>query len=263
MFRTTFGRSLFGMRHGLIGWSIGVALTVWVMAAIWPSMQSMDIDALLAQYPEPLKEAFNVADFATGTGFLNGELFSIVLPAIFVVYGIGRGARMVAGEEQDGLLELLAVTPTTRTSILLQRAAAIVVGVSVLGAVLWAAILLGSVVAGMEVGVVPAARAALLMSLLGAEFGVVAIAVGAASGRRSIALAASGGLAVAAYLLYIVGQLVDAVRPYRWLSPVYQAIVDGPIGPTLPGLAALMPLVMLVAVAAAVPIFERRDLAGG
>ncbi len=38
MFRTTFGRSLYGMRHGLIGWSIGVALTVWVMAAIWPSM---------------------------------------------------------------------------------------------------------------------------------------------------------------------------------------------------------------------------------
>jgi len=262
MFRTTFGRSLYGMRHGLIGWSIGVALTVWVMAAIWPSMQSMDIDALLAQYPEPLKEAFNVADYGTGTGYLNGELFSIVLPAIFAVYAIGRGARLVAGEEQDGLLELVAVTPTTRTSILLQRAAALVVGVSVLGAVLWAAILLGSVVTGMEVGVVPAARAAFLVSLLGVEFGAVAIAVGAASGRRSIALAVTGGLAVAAYLLYLVGQLVEDVRPYRWLSPVYQAIVDGPIGPSLPGLAVLMPLVALVAVGVAVPVFERRDLAG-
>lgn len=263
MFTSTFTRSLHGMRHGLVGWSIGVVLTVAVMVAIWPSMQSMDIDALLAQYPEPLKEAFNVADYGTGTGYLNGELFSIVLPAIFAVYAIGRGARMVAGEERDGLLELVAVTPTTRTSILLQKAAALVVGVAVLGLVLWAAILLGSAVTDMEVGVVPAARAALLMSLLGAEFGVVAIAVGAASGRRSIALAASGGLAVAAYLLYIVGQLVDAVRPYRWLSPVYQAIVDGPIGPTLPALAVLMPLVALVAVAVAVPVFERRDLAGG
>lgn len=263
MFTSTFTRSLHGMRHGLVGWSIGVVLTVAVMVAIWPSMQSMDIDALLAQYPEPLKEAFNVADYGTGTGYLNGELFSIVLPAIFAVYAIGRGARMVAGEERDGLLELVAVTPTTRTSILLQKAAALVVGVAVLGLVLWAAILLGSAVTDMEVGVVAAARAALLVTLLGVEFGAVALAVGAVSGSRPAAVAVAGGLAVASYLLYLVGQLVEGVRPYRWLSPVYQAIVDGPIGPSLPALAVLMPLVALVAVAVAVPVFERRDLAGG
>jgi len=147
MFTSTFARSLHGMRRGLIGWSIGVTLTVAVMVTIWPSMESMDIDALLAQYPEPLKEAFNVADYGTGTGFLNGELFSIVLPAIFAVYAIGRGARLVAGAEQDGLLELVAVTPTTRTSILMQQAAAMVTGVCVLGVVLWGAILSCSAVA--------------------------------------------------------------------------------------------------------------------
>ncbi len=263
MLRTTLGRSLYGMRRGLVGWGIGVAVCVWVMAAIWPSMQSMDIDALLAQYPEPLKEAFNVADYGTGTGFLNGELFSIVIPAIFAVYGIGRGARLVAGEEQDGLLELVVVTPTSRTSVLLQKAAALAVGVAVLGAVLWASILVGSALAGMDVGVIPAARASVLVTLLGIEFGAVALAVGAATGRRSAAVAAGGGLAVAAYLLYLVGQLVEGVRPYRWLSPVYQAIVDGPIGPSLPELAALMPLVAIAAVAAAAPVFDRRDLSGG
>ena len=263
MLRTTLGRSLYGMRRGLVGWGIGVAVCVWVMAAIWPSMQSMDIDALLAQYPEPLKEAFNVADYGTGTGFLNGELFSIVIPAIFAVYGIGRGARLVAGEEQDGLLELVVVTPTSRTSVLLQKAAALAVGVAVLGAVLWASILVGSALAGMDVGVIPAARAAVLVTLLGIEFGAVALAVGAATGRRSAAVAAGGGLAVAAYLLYLVGQLVEGVRPYRWMSPVYQAIVDGPIGPSLPELAALMPLVAIAAVAAAAPVFDRRDLSGG
>lgn len=262
MFRTIFGRSLYGMRRGLVGWGVGVVLTVWVMAAIWPSMRSMDIDALLAQYPEPLKEAFNVADYGTGTGFLNGELFSIVIPAIFAVYAIGRGARMVAGAEQDGLLELVAVTPTARTSILLQQAAAMATGVAALGLVLWVALLSGSAVAGMDVGAVPAARAAVLVTLLGIEFGAVALAVGAATGRRGVAVAVAGGLAVATYLLYLVGQLVEPVRPYRWMSPVYQAIVDGPIGPSLPELAALMPLVAVVVVAAAIPVFERRDLAG-
>jgi hypothetical protein len=55
---------------------------------------------------------------------------------------------------------------------------------------------------------------------------------------------------------------VEAVRPYRWLSPIYQAIVDGPIGPTAPGIAVIMPLVAVVAVAVAVPVFDRRDLTG-
>jgi ABC-2 type transport system permease protein len=251
MFRSTFTRTLHGMRHGLLGWSIGVALTVWVMAAIWPSMESMDIDALLAQYPEPLKEAFNVADYGTGTGYLNGELFSIVLPAIFCVYAIGRGARLVAGEERDGLLELVATTPTSRTSILLQKAAALVAGVAVLGLVLWLAIVVGSVAVGMDVDPTQAALASALVSLLAVEFGAVALAV-----------ATTGGLAVAAYLLYLVGQLVESVRPYRWLSPIYQAIVDGPIGPTAPGIAVIMPLVAVVAVAVAVPVFDRRDLTG-
>jgi ABC-2 type transport system permease protein len=262
MFRSTFTRTLHGMRHGLLGWSIGVTLTVWVMAAIWPSMESMDIDALLAQYPEPLKEAFNVADYGTGTGYLNGELFSIVLPAIFCVYAIGRGARLVAGEERDGLLELVATTPTSRTSILLQKAAALVAGVAVLGLVLWVAIVVGSAVVDMDVDPTQAALASVLVTLLAVEFGAVALAVGAVTGSRAVAVAATGGLAVAAYLLYLVGQLVESVRPYRWLSPIYQAIVDGPIGPTAPGIAVIMPLVAVAVVAVAVPVFDRRDLAG-
>ena len=99
-----------------------------MMAAVWPSFSDVDVAALLDQYPEALKQAFNVADMGTGSGFLNGEVFSIILPAIFAIYGIGRGARTVAGEEQAGLLEIVAAMPRARARLLLEKAAAMATG---------------------------------------------------------------------------------------------------------------------------------------
>ena len=260
MFRSTYGRTLHGMRGGLIGWGIGVAATIAMMAAVWPSFAHVDFAALLDQYPEALKQAFNVADMSTGSGFLNGELFSIILPAIFAIYGIGRGARTIAGEEQAGLLEIIATMPRSRTRLLLEKAAAMATGVAVLGAVLFVSMVVGSALADMGIGTADAARASLAMTLLGIEFGAIALAVGAVTGRRSLAIAISGGLAVASYLLYLAGQLVDSVHPYLWLSPVHQAISGGPIGPTVPAIMLALPAVAIVVIALSLPVYERRDL---
>ena len=38
----------------------------------------------------------------SGLGFLNAELFSLMLPVLFLIYAIARGARLVAGEEEAG-----------------------------------------------------------------------------------------------------------------------------------------------------------------
>jgi len=260
VFRSTYTRTLHGMRGGLVGWGIGVAATIGMMAAVWPSFADVDVAALLNQYPEALRQAFNVADMGTGSGFLNGELFSIILPAIFAIYGIGRGARTIAGEEQAGLLEIIATMPRSRTRLLLEKAAAMATGVAVLGVVLFASMVLGSALADMGIGAADAARASIAMTLLGIEFGAIAFAVGAVSGRRSLAVAVSGGLAVAAYLLYLAGQLLESVKPYLWLSPVHQAISGGPIGPTLPAITLALPAVTLITVACSVPVYERRDL---
>jgi ABC-2 type transport system permease protein len=57
------------------------------------------------------------------------------------------------------------------------------------------------------------------MALLGLEHGLVAMAVGAATGKRSLALAIAGGIAVAGYMFYALGAFVDAMEPWRVVSP--------------------------------------------
>ena len=122
MFRSVFRKTLWDQRHGLIGWSIGTTLTVIVMAAIWPSYSSMDLKSILAQYPEAMKRIFNVADMTTGTGYMNAELFSLLLPALFVIYpAVAHGSRLIAGEEEEGTLDLLATMPVSRRLVLVEK----------------------------------------------------------------------------------------------------------------------------------------------
>lgn len=262
MLRTVFTKTLWDQRRGLLGWCIGVAVLVVLEAALWPSIRGMaDLEHFLDSYPPALRELFNLQDFASGRGFMNAELFSAVMPVLFIVFGIGRGARAVAGEEETGTLEVLLLTPVSATRLVLQQAAALVTSTVALGAVRWTTLVLASTVADLGIGAGEAAAGALAVTLLGTEFGCVALALGAATGRRAVAIAGAATAALAAYLLYGFGQLVDAVRPWQPLSPFHQALADGPLGGGVAPAFAWLALGAAVVIAAAMPVFERRDIA--
>ena len=261
MFTDVFGKTLRDQRRALFGWGGATAVLVLVMAALWPSVRDMFDDDLLAGYPEAMQRLFDLEAMATGAGFLNAELFSIILPGMFIAYGIGRGARLVAGEEQDGTLEMVVVSPVPRGRILIHKAAGLAVGITGLGIALFAAVVLASSVAGMGIPFTHAAIGAAAMVLIGVQHGWLALAVGAATGRRGLAIAVSGTAAVLAYVLHVIGALIDAVAPWQPLSPFTQAIGAGPVSATLPLGFVWLVLAAVVVMAAALPLFARRDIA--
>jgi ABC-2 type transport system permease protein len=133
--------------------------------------------------------------------------------------------------------------------------------VLLLGAVVFVVTALGSVVLGMDVGIASVALGSMATSFLAVEHGLIAIAVGAATGRRAIAIAVAAAVAVGGYLLYVLGQLLPQLEPWSVLSPFRQALEGGPVAPTLS-----LAFVAVVAVGAAVvllaaPRWNRRDLA--
>jgi ABC-2 type transport system permease protein len=262
MLRSVFLKTLRDMRVGLVGWGLGIVVLVGAMAAVWPSVRDMpDIERFLANYPEAMRELFNVEAITTGQGFLNAELFSIMLPALFIFFAVGRGARAVAGEEEAGTLEVLLVTPVSRLRFLLEKSAALAAAVGMLSLLLFLATVVVSWVGDMDVGVAEAAVAALSMGLLGLLHGWLALAVGAATGRRALAVGVASGLAGAGYLLYVLGLLVESLGPWRPLSPFDQALRGGPLGGGLQASYAWLGLAAIVALAVATPVFDRRDVA--
>jgi ABC-2 type transport system ATP-binding protein len=176
-----------------------------------------------------LQELFDLDAMTTAQGFMNAELFTRVLPMLFIVFAVSRGARLIAGEEERGTLDVVLVTPVSTRTLLLQKAAAVAVSVLVLGLVLFATLLAVAPVFDMDLGVADIASGAVAMSLLGIEFGFLSLAVGAATGPRAVALAVGGVLAVGGYVLYALGQIVESVEPWQ---PFRRSTRRWPRGPS-------------------------------
>lgn len=258
---TIFCKAIWDQRRTLPAWASGVFAVIVLEAAMWPSMKSMpSLDTYLAEFPDALKEVFSIEEMSTGTGFLNAELFSLVLPLLFVVFGILRGARMVAGEEEAGTLDLLLVTRLSTTTLLVAEALALFASTAALGAAAVAGTLVGSAAFGLGVAPQAMLAGAAACVLLGLVHGTAALVLGAVLGRRGPAIGAATTVALAGYVLYIGGLFVDRLADARQLSPFHQALHSGPLSGELPASFLVPALASVLAVGIVLPLWARRDI---
>jgi ABC-2 type transport system permease protein len=254
-------KTMADQRRGLIGWSLGLFSVVGAMGALWPTVRDMpDMGEFLQSYPEAVRDLFKIDQIATGPGYLNAELFSIIIPAMFIVFAVGRGSRLIAGDEEDRQLDVVLASPVSRTRVLIETSLGLIGSMKLLGLALFVATAATSELFGMGIGYGAMAIGSLTMTLLGIEHGLIALAAGAATGRRSIAMAAGGAIGGAGYVLYVVGEIVDDLKGWQALSPFEQVLANGPLGGELPTTIVPVALLGVVAVAVAAPIFERRDV---
>jgi ABC-2 type transport system permease protein len=143
---------------------------------------------------------------------------------------------------------------------LLQKASAMA-----LQALLLAAVVTVCVVAGrgfqLAVGPGDAVGISVALMLMGMDFGLVTMAVGAATGRRGTAVGAGAALAAASYLLSSLASTTPGIRPGRYLSLFYWSVGSDQIskGVSVTDFTVLI-VVGLGVLLAAVITFQRADL---
>jgi ABC-2 type transport system permease protein len=256
-----FSKALWEQRHSLPGWGVGIALLILLESALWPSMRDMSgLEGYLAEFPKPLKELFAIDQMSTGAGFLDAELFSLMLPLMFLVAGVALGARLVAGEQEAGTLDLLLVTPLTTVRMLVETTLAVITSMALLGMTTWAALVVSNALFDLGVSPVAAAGATLAMVLLGAEFGLLTLVAGALTGRRGLALGTGAALALASYVLYVGGVFVSGLAGWAAWSPFHQALHEGALRGGFQASFAWLAIPPAVAVLLAAPLWGRRDL---
>jgi beta-exotoxin I transport system permease protein len=249
--------------RSIVWWTLGLVLLIGVNVAFYPSVRH---DQALSDYaknlPKSLRALFagGELDLASPVGYLNSQVFALTAPLVLFIFAIGAGSGAVAGEEEKGTLDLLLANPLRRRDYVVQRFLALTLLVAALGIALLAAVAIGAAAVDLEIPFGRLVAATVSVTLLALFVGSLALAIGAAIPGRARAIAVAAGIAVGAWLLDGFGQAVDALEPWRPLSPYYQALGRNPLreGAAWSGWAILVAASIVLVVVGAVGL-ERRD----
>ncbi len=248
-------------RRSLIGYAAGMALYAIVVIAIYPAFKSSTALDNFVKGAAGVAALFGVSGSLTSAGgWLNANIDANFFPLVMLLITVGYGAAAIAGQGEDGTLGLVVTLPVRRAVIVLQKAGAMVVHGFVLAAAVAITVLFGPL---FELTISPGAAvstsAAVL--LLGLDFGLIAMAIGALTGSRGTAIGVASALAAASYLLSSLAPVVAWIRPGRYASLFYWAVGDSQITRGV----SLLDFVVLVAVglgalSATVVNFRRMDV---
>ncbi len=266
MLRSVAAKTLRDSRRGFMLWSAGLVGVAALMISVYPTVRdNPSLNDLVKQYPDALKNLVGFGgplDYASPAGYLGAELFSFMVPLLLIIATVAAGSGAIAGEEENGTMELLLALPIMRGRLVLEKLTALIAEVVALGAVLWLALWVGAGVVDMRISGAHLASGTAGSVLVAILFGALSMALGAATGRRSLAIGLTSALAVAAFLVNVLAPLVDSLSQVRRLSPFYHYAASDPLRHGLDaGDVVFLVVTAAIFAAAATLAFQRRDIA--
>ena len=264
MLSSIFLKTLRDRRRSLLFWGICLVLLAVMVVSLYPVIESYSaIQEYMELLPEELMALFTggIDDITSPEGFLHSELFFLVFPLLVMVFAIGFGSSAVAGEEEQGTLDLLLSNPLPRWRMVLEKFAAMVFSIVLLVLVFWGALAISGHVVDMGLSLGKLGAVCFSAALLGITFGAVALAVGCARGHRGLSMSIAGALVGYSYLLNAMAPLIHWLEPFQVLSLFYYYIDANPLTNGLNGThVAVLSGLTAVFVAAAIATFRKRDL---
>ncbi len=248
-------------RAGLLGWSAGLIgvtsmyLPFYTTVALDPELMDQYMSAL----PPEVVSAFGFDDITSPGGYVHSTVFGLLGLVLVLIAGITRGVRAIAGDEQTGSLETEVTAAVDRRDVYIGRALGVTVFVVILGLVTGVATALISGPSGLDLPLDRVAAGVAALTLLGVVHALIALAVGAATGRSSIALGVAVVAAVLGYFAHNLGPMI--AEGIERFSPFYWAYGNRPLseGFDWGGLGLLL-ILTVVAFVAGLVTFPRRDL---
>ncbi len=191
MLGTVFAKTIRDQRRALAWWALGLVVTVLITTAFYPSVKdnAASLTKVIDSLPIEVRRTLLGAsvDLFTADGYLQARLFTFIVPMLLLIYGIGAGSRAIAGEEEDKTLDILLSTPVRRRRVLLDKFVAMLLATSGLVLVMWIALVVTRPLFEISIPVTDLTAVVPNTVLLASAFGAVALAVGAATGSRSVA----------------------------------------------------------------------------
>jgi ABC-2 type transport system permease protein len=259
-----FRRVLADSWRSLLGWTVGVAGALALYLPLYPSIGGNgQMQQIIDSMPPELTKTLGFEDIATGAGYAQSTFFGLIGFLLLTIAATAWGSAAIAGAEESGRLELALAHGVSRVQYALESALSILVRLVWLGG--FAAVLVLVLNEPSELGIEPAHVVAASAALVGATLlsAGFALAVGALTGRATLATGAGAAVAVAGYVLNAIGNQSADLEALRSVSPYAWAFHGRPLveGADWAGLGLLGGLaVVLIAVAALA--LRKRDIVG-
>jgi ABC-2 type transport system permease protein len=256
--RAMVSRGLRDHRRAWLTWGGSLGALSSLMAAIWPSIEGA-IDDALENYPEELKDAFNIREITTVEAYIDAEMMSLIVPLAVSFLAIRIVARAISAAEERRHLDTLLAAPVARPTL--------VAGANVVAAIVVAVVLvvmtlmtwITALVAGSDASLAVLSRGAANVWPLAMLFAGVATLAAGVLHRSSQVTGVATGTLVAMYVIDLVGKLAEPIEPLRYISAFryYGSAIQDGIDPL--AFAALTIAGIVLAVAGSV-LFQRRDV---
>jgi ABC-2 type transport system permease protein len=200
--------------RSLLVCSVLLALFAWLFVWLMCQFQLGTFGLMLRMVPKFMQTAMGVpvADLATRTGQFSILFVHVVTLLVCVGWALARGSAPVAGEIGRGTMDLILSLPIWRPTLVVVAAVVAAVG---------SAILVGSVCAGLGLGLLTVdvgEKVALATFLPGAvnlffmtfAFTGITMLVSALSRDRWHVMAVAGGVFIASFIIKMVARLWSA-----------------------------------------------------
>lgn len=262
MFRLLWQELLF-RRNAIIGWGLGLCFFPIVYIGIYPSVADQ-----MAGFAD--LEIYKAMGMSLGNfGDWVGSIMIVFMPLVASIYAIINGTGTLAGEEEDGRLEMVVTLPLPRWQILAAKAAALVISAISMFAIVSVVslIVFASIESQIETDLVGIDMVAAVLSSLPLVFamGMISLFLAAFCSKRRIASVIAAAILMISYFGSNLAASTSALEPFEplflftYLDASGKAVAEGQQTSDILVLLAIG----LVSFALALVFFQLRNLTVG
>jgi ABC-2 type transport system permease protein len=205
------------------------ALYVWMFPSVEAS--GVDLDAYVEAFPSALVEAFGIRSLGTIEGFLAAELYAFVWVLLLGLYLAYSAATTVAGEVEDGRMDMRLSLPVSRRRIVGEKFLSLLVPIVVVNVLTPIVVYLGVVLVGKSIAPADLVTVHALSIPYLLSCAALGLALSVAVDREGRAQRAALGLIFGLFMIEsVVGgtglEPVGGLSPTRYYEPS-AILVDG------------------------------------
>ena len=226
MFKQIWRKTLFDQKISLLIWIISLMAMSLLVMFMFPAIseQGDAMDQMMAAFPTEMIELFYggaVESVTSPIGWLNVELYGLLIPFALIIYGIGNGTYAIAGEEKNKTLELLVTSPISRIRLALEKYFALILGMLAILLSLTAFMSIFNGFFELDVKPITFFVGGVEVFTLALFYTSIGFALGTATGNRGLSMGITYAITIFSYLWNGFGGLIESIENTTNLSPFY------------------------------------------